>query len=98
MRLTSRQGELIPLIVIAAAAVLLGGTGVLSPLLRRSRPVLATAFTVALLADGVFLGAAWWTAGGPGNNIEVLVTAYVLGTTLLASFRTGVKVALVAVG
>ncbi|MFI5495138.1 GGDEF domain-containing protein [Actinoplanes sp. NPDC051859] len=69
-------------------------TYALLPAIRRWRGAARFAFSVSLLGDGALLGAAWWLLGGTTFSVEVLVAAHVLGTTLLASFRTGAKVTL----
>ena len=87
-----QHGDQIPVIAAAAGWLLL--TYAATPAARRSRPVARIGFTLGLFGDGLLLGVSWWMLGAPGNMVELLVCAHVLGTTLLASFRTGVKLAL----
>jgi two-component system cell cycle response regulator len=75
-----------------------GGWLVLSyaamPGVRRSRRTAAIAFSLSLLGDAALLSCGWWLLGGPGNRLEFAVAVHILGVTLLASFRTGIKLAL----
>jgi diguanylate cyclase (GGDEF)-like protein len=58
--------------------------------LRRSFAI--AAFGAALLLDGLFLAAVTYASGT--NALVVLLLAHVVSTTLLGSFRTGLKIAL----
>lgn len=46
-----------------------------------------------VLLDGVFIAAAMMLAGGPGSGLGVLLYVHLIAVTLLASYRTGLKVA-----
>jgi two-component system, cell cycle response regulator len=51
------------------------------------------ALTVSLLGDGILLAAAWWATGTLDGPMGYLVAVHLVAVTLLASFRTGVKLA-----
>jgi two-component system cell cycle response regulator len=89
---TPRAAGLRWLPVAAAAWLVL--TWACLPLVRRSRRTALTCWTASLIGDGLVLGTAWWAMDGPGNSVELFLIAHVLSTTLLASFRTGVKLAM----
>ncbi|MFG1610769.1 GGDEF domain-containing protein [Actinoplanes sp. NPDC049265] len=86
------HGGHVPVVAGALGWLLL--TLAVAPAARRSRRTARIGFTLGLLGDGLLLAGSWWILGAPGNVVELLVCAHVLGTTLLASFRTGVKVTL----
>ena len=44
-------------------------------------------------ARGVLLGTAWWATGAFDGVLGYLVLLHAVAVTLLASFRTGVKIA-----
>ncbi|MCA1703856.1 MAG: sensor domain-containing diguanylate cyclase, partial [Actinobacteria bacterium] len=49
---------------------------------------------VTLLIDGVYLAWAMYVSGGPGSPLSFLLYLHLIAVTLLASFRTGLKIAL----
>ncbi|MDQ3571057.1 MAG: sensor domain-containing diguanylate cyclase [Actinomycetota bacterium] len=57
---------------------------------RRSLALLGT----LLLADGLWIAAVVALTGGPGSLLAVLVGLHVVAVTLLASYRTGLKIAI----
>lgn len=57
---------------------------------RRRRLVLVGA---GLLADGVWISYAVTQTGGPGSLLASLIVLHVVAVTLLASYRTGLKIA-----
>ncbi len=59
---------------------------------REGLPRWAVGFTV--LGDGVFLAVAVTLSGGPGSALSFLLYVHLIAVTLLASYRTGLKVAL----
>lgn len=65
---------------------------VLAGKVRRSLGI--TVFGFALLLDGVFLAAVSYAAAGFQSPLVLLVLVHVVSTTLLGSFRTGLKLAL----
>jgi two-component system cell cycle response regulator len=78
---------------IAIVVAYLGVTGLLSaPVRTGHRNLTLRAFGIALLADGLFLQGE--RVLGDPTGMEVLVAAYLAAVALLASFRTGLKVAL----
>ena len=61
---------------------------------RLPRSVGITIFGSALLLDGLYLATVTYAVGGFAAPLMVLVLIHVVSTTLLASFRTGLKLAL----
>ena len=62
--------------------------------LRQWRGTLPTWLTgAAVLADGVFIAMALTLAGGPASSLSFLLYVHLVAVTLLASYRTGLKVA-----
>lgn len=61
---------------------------------RLPRPVALTIFGATLLVDGVFLAITTYGSSGLGTPLQYLVLIEVVTVTLLASFRTGLKVAI----
>jgi diguanylate cyclase (GGDEF)-like protein len=49
---------------------------------------------VTLLIDGIYLAWAMYVSGGPGSALSFLLYLHLIAVTLLASFRTGLKIAL----
>src|SRR6185503_10251521 len=72
----------------------LAASGILALLTRTGRGFAGAAFTISLLGDGVVLGYAWHTTGGLSGDVGYLIVLHGIGSTLLASFRTGAKIAL----
>ncbi|HEY5629639.1 MAG TPA: EAL domain-containing protein [Candidatus Limnocylindrales bacterium] len=72
-------------LAITAALALLGT--------RRKSTSFAT-LTVSLLLDGVYLAAAMYATGGTTSPLWFLVYLHLVAVTLLASYRTGLKIAL----
>jgi two-component system, cell cycle response regulator len=62
-------------------------------LLRVSRRAAVVAFGVGLLGDAALLGAASRHDGGPFGQVVYLTILHATATTLLASYRTGARVA-----
>jgi diguanylate cyclase (GGDEF)-like protein len=63
------------------------------PVARRGRRHARFVLNAGMLGDGVLLGAAWWATGALGGPVSSLVIMHAVAVTLLASFRTGVKIA-----
>jgi len=61
---------------------------------RRGRRTARAILTASLLGDGVLLTAGWWALGGLDSPVGYLVVLHGVAVTLLASFRTGTKLAL----
>jgi two-component system, cell cycle response regulator len=85
---------------ISKAGLVAAGLGWLaltcaSPVLGRlGRTTARAALTVSLLGDGVLLAIGWWALGGLAGQVGHLVVLHAVAVTLLASFRTGTKIAL----
>jgi diguanylate cyclase (GGDEF)-like protein len=69
------------------------GVGVIATARFRRRLAL-TALTIALLVDGVYLGMAFHVLGGLSGPVPYFIALQTMGVSLLASFRTGTKLAL----
>ena len=68
--------------------------GVSLEVLRQWRGTLPIWLTgAAVLADGVFIAMALTLAGGPASSLSFLLYVHLVAVTLLASYRTGLKVA-----
>src|SRR3970040_3041533 len=57
---------------------------------RRSLLVLST----TLLIDGIFLASAMYATGGTQSPIRFLIYLHLVAVSLLASYRTGLKIAI----
>jgi diguanylate cyclase (GGDEF)-like protein len=73
------------------AYVLLTGAFYALWLLRRSQPLVL--FATSLMIDGVYLAWASW-ATGPQTPVRYLIVLQLISVALLASYRTGLKLAL----
>jgi diguanylate cyclase (GGDEF)-like protein len=80
--------------LVASAVAWLALTAALSPVTHRWRRPAVAALAGGLFGDGVLLGLAWWEAGGLDGRVGTLVVLHSAAVTLLASFRTGLKLAL----
>jgi len=60
---------------------------------RHNRTTARAALTFSLLGDAVLLGFGWWATGALGSPLSYVVILHGIGVTMLASFRTGVKLA-----
>jgi diguanylate cyclase (GGDEF)-like protein len=67
---------------------------VLEVVSRRFAGASFSAMTVMLLVDGVYLVTAMYATGGTQSPIRFLVYLHLVATSLLASYRTGLKIAL----
>jgi len=83
-------------VVPLAVAVLgwLALTGTTLPAGRRNRFAARFLLNVSLLGDGMLLAISWWALGGLDGPVGSLVLLHSVAVTLLASFRTGTKIAL----
>src|SRR4051812_4773898 len=61
---------------------------------RLARARWLSVVTTTLLVDGLYLASVTAAVGGPTNAFVCLVYVHVVAVTLLASYRTGVKLAL----
>ena len=60
---------------------------------RGSRGVARVCLTLSLLGDGVLLGLAGWALGRLFGAVGFVIILHAVAVTLLASFRTGVRIA-----
>jgi diguanylate cyclase (GGDEF)-like protein len=67
---------------------------ILETLRRRSGRRGLTVITGLLLLDGVYIASAMYLTGGTGSPIRFLVYLHLVAASLLASYRTGLKLAL----
>ena len=85
----------VPLEALAAlSASFLATTFVLEGSRRRSGRRLLSVITGLLLVDGVYLIGAMYLTGGMGSPIRFLIYLHLVAVSLLASYRTGLKLAL----
>ena len=78
----------------AAASVGWVALGLLAQLaFRASRRAGIATFGSVLLLDGVYLAGAMYVTGGSGSPVRYLIILQVTAVALLASYRTGVKLA-----
>lgn len=90
-----RGGDLPPAELLLVPGVLLLGTGLALHLLSgRGRRWAVAAMTVPVILDAVFLGWALYLTDGTSGPVVHLIALHVLAVTLLASFRTGLKLTL----
>ncbi|MBM2619711.1 GGDEF domain-containing protein [Actinoplanes sp. LDG1-06] len=61
---------------------------------RAGRRVARSALTLSLLGDGVLLGTANWAMPDQHDAMGFLIFLHAMAVTLLASFRTGVRIAI----
>ncbi len=61
---------------------------------RRSPRASFATLTVMLLVDGLYLAAAMYVTGGTQSPLRFLVYLHLVAVSLLASYRTGLKIAL----
>ena len=80
--------------VLLGPAMFLLGTGLVLHLLAgRGRRWAIAGMTVPVILDAVYLGWAFYLTGGTSGPVVHLIALHVLAATLLASFRTGLKLA-----
>ncbi|HEX5740841.1 MAG TPA: hypothetical protein VFY17_04715, partial [Pilimelia sp.] len=61
---------------------------------RMGRRVVRSLLTATMLGDGVVLAFGWWATGDLSSPLSYLVILHGVAVTMLASFRTGVRIAL----
>ena len=61
---------------------------------QRSARVSFATLTVMLLVDGLYLAAAMYATGGTQSPLRFLIYLHLVAVSLLASYRTGLKIAL----
>jgi two-component system, cell cycle response regulator len=61
---------------------------------RRWRTISTGVFGLTLIVDGLFLAWAAYATGGPSSPLRYLILLHLIAVALLASYRTGLKLAL----
>jgi diguanylate cyclase (GGDEF)-like protein len=87
-----RALPLVPLVVVSA--VYAASAAGAARAFRRHRSTVIRVFGLTLLADGVYLAIVSYGSAGFGPPLQYLVLLHLVAVTLLASFRSGVKLAL----
>jgi two-component system, cell cycle response regulator len=82
------------LILAGACAGYLAFTTVAMTTARLSRSGATRSFGFVLILDGVFLAWASYVTGGSGSPVRYLIVLHLIAVALLASYRTGMKLAL----
>jgi two-component system cell cycle response regulator len=77
-----------------AATVYLALVGATELVRRRSRRTTLATLTLMLLIDGVYLASVMYLTGGTQSPLRFLLFVHLVAVTLLASYRTGLKIAL----
>ena len=81
--------------LVAGVTVAYLALAVVMEVVARRVPAAAfTAMTVMLLADGLYLAATMYATGGTQSPVRFLVYLHLVAVSLLASYRTGLKIAL----
>ena len=80
--------------LLAISALYLAGGLLLEIMRRRSGRRGLAIITGLLLLDGVYLTAAMYLTGGMGSPVRFLIYLHLVAASLLASYRTGLKLAL----
>jgi diguanylate cyclase (GGDEF)-like protein len=83
----------LPQLFLATAGYLAVTAGVEAVRRLARRPALVLVGAM-LLVDGVYLAWAMYTTGGEASALRLLVYVHLIAVTLLASYRTGLKIAL----
>ncbi len=86
------QGDQRTLVTVTLAYLVISTAGYLLWRLWPGRGLFL--FSALLLLDGVFLAWATFAGGGVGSPVGYLLIAYVVVVTLVASYRTGLKLVL----
>jgi diguanylate cyclase (GGDEF)-like protein len=89
------EALIVPYSALGAATVAYLAVAVLGEFVRRRSDRLAYGvMTALLLIDGLYLAAAMYATGGAQSPIRFLVYLHLVAVSLLASYRTGLKMAL----
>lgn len=89
---SSRHMTFVALVSITGAYV---GAAVASrQMFRHARTKALRIFSLTLLGDGLYLAVVSYATSGFGTPLQYLVVLHLVAVTLLASFRSGVKIAL----
>jgi diguanylate cyclase (GGDEF)-like protein len=81
-----------PLVVASGAYIATSFAGALAWRAFRGRGLLL--FGAMLIIDGAFIAWATWLTGGPASPLRNLVVVHLIAVALLASYRTGLKLAM----
>ncbi len=82
------------LAVLSTTAAYLGAAAATRGMFRHARSKALRLFSLTLLADGIYLAFVSYATAGFGSPLQYLVVLHLVAVTLLASFRSGVKIAL----
>ena len=82
------------LVVVGVCAAYLAVTTLAVATSRLSREGATRSFGMVLILDGVFLAWASYVTGGSGSPVRYLIVLHLIAVALLASYRTGMKLAL----
>jgi two-component system, cell cycle response regulator len=82
------------LLVAGACGAYLAITSIAMTTARLSRQGATRSFGLVLILDGVFLAWASYVTGGSGSPVRYLIVLHLIAVALLASYRTGMKLAL----
>lgn len=80
--------------LVAVSAAYLVVTALTTLTSRMSRTGAQRIFGLALMLDGVYLGWASYATGGAGSPVRYLIVLHLIAVALLASYRTGMKLAM----
>lgn len=90
----SAQGTTRIATLLLLTAAYLGITAAAEAARRLARRPLLVLVGAMLLIDGIYLAWAMYTTGGDASALRLLVYVHLIAVTLLASYRTGLKIAL----
>ncbi|HEV2999391.1 MAG TPA: diguanylate cyclase [Solirubrobacteraceae bacterium] len=92
----AERGELTaePTMVALVTGAYLVGSLIVHGVWLLSRSAALVAFGLLLITDGVYLAWASWATGGSTSPIRYLIILHLIAVALLASHRTGMKLAL----
>jgi two-component system, cell cycle response regulator len=82
------------IILAASALVYVAVTGSPIPFINRGSARVLGILQAALLVDGAYLAYVMYVTGGTASPLRLLVYVHLVAVTLLASYRTGLKIAL----
>ena len=83
-----------PFIVLLGVACAYAGVAVVSEVVRRRMRRGFIVMSAALILDGLFLAYAMYVTGATQSPLRFLIYLHLVAVSLLASYRTGLKVAL----
>jgi diguanylate cyclase (GGDEF)-like protein len=83
-----------PQLVAGASTLYLVATTIAMTSSRLSRTGAARWFGLVLIVDGIFLAWASYITGGSGSPVRYLIVLHLIAVALLASYRTGMKLAM----